>query len=122
MTFDVDDFRAVYPQFAEMSDDQLTFIAGNALLISGLEDNNSYTDADKTRLWYMLICHMATLAMRGTAGAMTAATEGSVSVSYSSPQYGKESDWYMLTPCGAAYWQIIKGHRYGGLWFDGCHC
>ena len=122
MTFDVDDFRAVYPQFAELTDDQLEFIANNALLISGLENDTSYTDAEKTRLWYMLVCHMATLAQRGTAGAMTGATEGSVSISFSSPQYGKESDWYMLTPCGAAYWQIIKGHRYGGLWFDGCHC
>ena len=41
MTFDVDDFRAVYPQFAELSDDQLEFIANNALLISGLENDTS---------------------------------------------------------------------------------
>ena len=122
MTFDVDDFRAVYPQFAELSDDQISFMANNALLISGLENDTTFTEDEKMNLWYMLVCHLATLAQRGTAGAMTGATEGSVSVSYSSPQYGKESDWYMLTPCGSAYWQIMKGHRYGGMWFVGCHC
>ena len=122
MTFDVTAFRAVYPQFAELTDDQLDFMAQNALLISGLENDTTFTDADKQNLWYMLVCHLATLAQRGTAGAMTGATEGSVSVSYSSPQYGKESDWYMLTPCGSAYWQIMKGNRYGGMWFVGCHC
>ena len=122
MTFDVEAFRAVYPQFAELPDAQLEFMAQNALIISGLETIDGFTDAEKQNLWYMLVCHLATLAQRGTAGAMSSATEGSVSVSYSTPQYGKESDWYMTTPCGAAYWQIIKGHRYGGLWFDGCHC
>ncbi len=122
MTFDVTAFRAVYPQFAELTDGQLEFMATNALLISGLESDTTFTDADKQNLWYMLVCHLATLAQRGTAGAMTGATEGSVSVSYSSPQYGKESDWYMLTPCGSAYWQIMKGHRYGGMWFVGCKC
>ena len=122
MTFDVTAFRAVYPQFTELTDDQINFMAQNALLISGLETDTTFTDADKQNLWYMLVCHLATLAQRGTAGAMTGATEGSVSVSYSSPQYGKESDWYMLTPCGSAYWQIMKGHRYGGMWFVGCKC
>ena len=122
MTFNISDFRAYYPQFAELSDDQISFMANNALLISGLENDTTFTEDEKMNLWYMLVCHLATLAQRGTAGAMTGATEGSVSVSYSSPQYGKESDWYMLTPCGSAYWQIMKGHRYGGMWFVGCHC
>lgn len=122
MTFNISDFRAYYPQFADLSDNQISFMANNALLISGLENDTTFTEDEKMNLWYMLVCHLATLAQRGTAGAMTGATEGSVSVSYSSPQYGKESDWYMLTPCGSAYWQIMKGHRYGGMWFVGCHC
>lgn len=122
MEFDIDAFRAIYPQFADIPDATLEFMWTNALMISGLENNPDYTDAEKQNLLFMLVCHMATLSQRGTAGAMVSATEGSVSVSYTSPQYGKEADWYMLTPCGAAYWQIIKGHRYGGCWFDGCSC
>ena len=122
MTFDIEKFRTIYPQFAEIPDATLEFMWTNALMISGIEDDTRIPEAQKENLLFMLVCHLATLAQRGTAGAMSSATEGSVSVSYSSPQYGKESDWYMTTPCGAAYWQIIKGHRYGGMWFDGCHC
>lgn len=122
MTFDINAFRAIYPQFADVSDATLEFYWQNALLISGLADNPDYTDAEKQNLLYMLVCHLATLAQRGTAGAMTNATEGSVSVSFSVPTSGEEASWYMLTPCGAAYWQVIKGQRAGGMWFDGCHC
>lgn len=119
MDFDVDAFREIYPQFAEIPDATLTFMWNNALLISGLENNHDYTDAQKENLLFMLVCHLATLAQRGTAGALTSATEGSVSVSFSAPPSGTEAEWYMLTPCGAAYWQIMKGHRYGGMWFCG---
>ena len=122
MTFNKADFIAIYPQFAEVPDATLTFVWTNALTLSGLETDTSYTDAEKQNLAYMLMCHMITLANRGTAGAMTGATEGSVSVSFSAPEMGKENAWYMLTPCGALYWEIIKGHKFGGMWFDGCHC
>lgn len=121
MEFDIDAFRAIYPQFADVPDATLEFYWQNALLISDLANHPDYTDEQKENLLFMLVCHLATLAQRGTAGAMTNATEGSVSVSFATPQYGKEADWYMLTPCGAAYWQVIKGHRYGGMWFCGCH-
>ena len=41
MTFDVNAFRAIYPQFAELSEAQLEFMAQNALIISGLEQIDS---------------------------------------------------------------------------------
>ena len=122
MEFDIDAFRAIYPQFADIPDATLEFMWENALMISGLANDTSMTDAQKRNLLFMLICHLATLAQRGTAGAMVSATEGSVSVGFSAPVQGKENDWYMLTPCGAAYWQIMKGHRYGGVWFGGSKC
>jgi hypothetical protein len=37
MEFDVTKFRAIYPQFANLTDEQLTFMAENALIISGLD-------------------------------------------------------------------------------------
>jgi hypothetical protein len=122
MEFDIDAFRAIYPQFADIPDTTLKFMWTNALMISGLETDSSFTLAEKQNLLFMLVCHLATLAQRGAAGALMSATEGSVSVSYSTPQSGQENDWYMLTPCGAAYWQIVKGHRYGGVWFGGSKC
>ena len=120
MEFDITNFRAVYPQFANMTDEQLQFMAQNALIISGLDVDDRIPAAQKHNLWYMLVCHLATLAQRGTAGALTSATEGSVSASFGQMQQtGGDADGYNLTPCGSAYWQIIKKYRLGGLWFKG---
>lgn len=123
MEFDIDAFRAVYPQFADVPDAALLFAWQNALMVSGLEKSDAFAAEEKRNMLYMLVCHMITLSQRGTAGAVASATEGSVSVSFStSPQTGKDSDWYMLTPCGAAYWQLIKARRQGGMWFGGSKC
>lgn len=119
MTFDVEKFRAVYPQFASLSDAQLEFMWQNALIISGIEGDTRVPEGQKENLLFMLVCHLATLAVRGTTGAMTGATQGSVSVTYATPTYTGDAAWYNLTPCGAAYWQIIKKCRLGGLWFPG---
>jgi hypothetical protein len=123
MEFDVDNFRTIYPQFTMFTDAQLTFMAENALIISGLDQDSRIPAAQKRNLWYMLICHLATLADRGTAGALVSATEGTVSASFGQMlQKGGDADWYNSTPCGAAYWQIIKKFRLGGLWFKGRKC
>ena len=120
MEFDVSDFREVYPQFANFTNRQLEYMAQNALIISGLDKDDRIPVRQKYNLWYMLVCHLATLAQRGTAGALTSATEGSVSASFGQMvQTGGDADWYNLTPCGSAYWQIIKKYRLGGLWFKG---
>lgn len=119
MTFDVEKFRAVYPQFTNLSDTQLGFMWENALVISGIEDDTRIPESQKENLLFMLMCHLATLATRGTVGAMTGATQGSVSVTYTTPTQTGDAAWYSLTPCGAAYWQIIKKYRLGGLWFPG---
>ena len=78
MEFDVDDFRTIYPQFTMFTDAQLTFMAANALIISELDQNSCIPATQKRNLWYMLTCHLATLADRGTAGALVSAAEGTV--------------------------------------------
>ena len=120
MTFDVEKFRAVYPQFASLSDAQLEFMWQNALIISGIEEDMRIPEDQKENLLFMLVCHLATLATRGTAGAMTSAKQGEVQVTYASvPSRSDDADWFNLTPCGSAYWQAIKRYRLGGLWFPG---
>ena len=120
MTFDVEKFRAVYPQFASLSDAQLEFMWENALIISGIEGDTRIPEGQKENLLFMLVCHLATLATRGTAGAMTSAKQGEVQVTYASvPSRSDDADWFNLTPCGSAYWQAIKRYRLGGLWFPG---
>ena len=74
---------------------------------------------EKENLLFMLVCHLATLASRGSAGSMTSAKEGEVQVSFAAPTATGDAAWYNTTPCGAAYWQIIKKYRLGGMWFPG---
>lgn len=119
MTFDITTFRTIYPQFADIPDETLEFMWQNALMISGLEHDTRIPEAQKQNLLFMLVCHLATLAQRGTAGPMTSAKQGEVSVSYGAMSGGTEGEWYNTTPCGAAYWQAIKRYRLGGMWFPG---
>ena len=119
MTFDIDKFRAIYPQFAEVPDVSLEFMWENALMISGIEDDSRIPDGQKENLLFMLLCHLATLAGRGSVGAMTSAKQGEVQVSYASPTATGDAAWYNTTPCGAAYWQLIKKYRLGGQWIPG---
>ena len=120
MTFDITKFRTVYPQFAETPPDaSLEFMWQNALIISGIEQDSRIPEADKENLLFMLVCHLATLASRGSAGPMTSAKEGEVQVSFAAPTATGDAAWYNTTPCGAAYWQIIKKYRLGGQWFPG---
>lgn len=120
MTFDITKFRTIYPQFADKPPDaSLEFMWQNALIISGIEQDSRIPEADKENLLFMLVCHLATLADRGSAGAMTSAKEGEVQVSFAAPTATGDAAWYNTTPCGAAYWQIIKKYRLGGQWFPG---
>lgn len=121
MTFDIEKFRTIYPQFAEVPDATLEFMWQNALIISGIEGDTRIPDDQKENLLFMLLCHLATLGTRGSTGVMTSAKQGEVQVTYSAPisNPGTDEGWYMLTPCGSAYWQIIKKYRLGGLWFKG---
>jgi hypothetical protein len=119
MTFDITKFRTIYPQFAGISDASLEFMWQNALIISGIEQDSRIPEAEKENLLFMLVCHLATLASRGSAGPMTSAKQGEVQVSFAAPTATGDAAWYNTTPCGAAYWQIIKKYRLGGQWFPG---
>jgi hypothetical protein len=119
MTFDITKFRTIYPQFAEIPDASLEFMWQNALIISGIEQDSRIPEAEKENLLFMLLCHLATLASRGSAGPMTSAKQGEVQVSFAAPTATGDAAWYNTTPCGAAYWQIIKKYRLGGKWFPG---
>lgn len=121
MTFDITLFREIYPQFSNLSDTALNFMFQNALIISGIEHDTRIPEAEKQNLLFMLICHLATLATRGTAGAMLSAQQGDVHVAFGqiASTGGGDADWYNLTPCGSAYWQAVKRYRLGGLYFKG---
>ena len=123
VVFDPTAFRESRPQLAALTDAQLREAFSVACLILDNSEASTvpYDPAngitDRATLLNLLVCHLATLALRGEAvGALASATEGSVSVSFSSPA-APGAGWFAQTPCGLAYWQAIAGYRLGGRWY-----
>lgn len=64
MTFDIEKFRAIYPQFANIPDATLEFMWQNACLISGIEDDSRIPEAQKENLLFMLVPKIAASARK----------------------------------------------------------
>lgn len=113
IVFNPADFRAMYPQFAEMSDTELTAYFNGACLLLDNTPSSPVTDlTERKTLLYMLTCHIATLKQNGNfaAGVITSAGEGKVNVSV---QPFANANWYMLSECGIMYWQATAKYRVG---------
>lgn len=123
VTFSAAEFRAKFPKFttAIISDAELENAFDIACLI--VDNTNSSVvpyDPDngvviRKTLLYLLVCHLATLALwpLGQNGPIASASQGSVSTSFSLPQGGTSGDWFKLTPCGQTFWQISAPFRMG---------
>lgn len=126
--FSPDDFRQDFPQFADVekySDRRLesAFRAASTLLdntdssiVPYNPDNGIYV---RETLLYYLTCHLLTLADQsnnGQSGPLSSVTEGSVSASFAVPQVTDKS-YYLLTPCGQAYLQMLKPYLVGGRYY-----
>lgn len=120
VVFDPQEFLEAYPQFKKgevqlLTDAQLQQAFDVACLILDNTDAAAVPyDPDKgimvrKTLLYLLVCHMATLALwpLGQSGPMASATEGSVSTSFSLPTTTGKAFWNQ-TPCGQAFWQAIQ--------------
>lgn len=104
-----------YPQFSEISDEQLTSFFAIAEQIVDNSENSRITDLKERKiLLYLLVCHMATLYLRGDiTGNITSASQGSVSSGFGSYDLGN-GKWFGQTPCGALFWQLTGKYRAGG--------
>lgn len=127
--FDPAAFREAYPRFDALTDAQLQQAFDVACLVLDNTDASPvpYDPARsifirRTLLW-LLVCHLATMALwqPGQSGPLASATEGSVSVSFSIPQ-GAGKSFYTQTPCGQAYWQAIQPYVVGGRYYPARHC
>lgn len=115
VTFDVDEFREVYPQFANVSDTALNFNFNLAEQHCDNTDSSPVDNVEKRKmLLYLLVCHITTLSLRGeeTVGALQSATEGSVSASFATPTVAG-AEYYSQTQCGLNYWQLSAMYRMG---------
>lgn len=113
VVFDVDEFKTLYPQFANVDETILQNYFNAATLLLDNTDKSPVKDlAERKMLLYMLTCHIATLKGRGDSivGTITAATEGKVNVSVT-PLVNM--NWYTQTVCGSLYWQATAKYRVG---------
>lgn len=128
--FDAKEFREAFPKFTEnvITDAQLLQCFDVACLVLDNTERSSVPYdpscgvlARKTLL-YLLVCHLATLALRpaGQSGAIASASEGSVSTSFVLPQLGRGAAWYQQTPCGQTFWAAAAPYRTGLLSYKPC--
>ncbi|XKM12666.1 DUF4054 domain-containing protein [Orbaceae bacterium ac157xtp] len=120
VTFDSVEFRLVYPMFDDRNKYSDTLL-NHCFMTAETYINNTKCSHIKNLvvrkiMLYMLTAHILTLrvqAMNGDwyAGIMASATEGSVSISMSTPNITKRNAWYMKTPFGQEYWEMTAKYR-----------
>jgi hypothetical protein len=124
VALDPAEFKQFKPQFADVADATLALYFS---LACGIVDN---TDASpfpyapdrnvevRRFILYALLCHLLTMDRNtrnsgGASGPMTAASEGSVSVSFAAPPLS-DNAYYSETPCGRAFLAMIRPYALGG--------
>lgn len=120
-------FRAIYPEFSNISDDLLPFLFDDATDYLDNTEISLVAQSDKReRLLYLLMAHLAYMRYgdidrnggSGMVGRVSSASEGSVSVSSDLGQVEFRNAWYTQSPYGMDYWQATKVYRMG-VWFSG---
>jgi hypothetical protein len=113
VVFDVDAFRAQYPEFSNVTDDQLQACFNQATLYLNNTECSVVVDLNQRAiLLNMLTAHIAYMrygdskgngGISGGVGRVSSASEGSVSVSFDMPTT-QNNAWYMQSPYGSDYW------------------
>lgn len=126
VVFEPELFRAEHPKFTEalVSDAQLFgFFKTACEYIDNTETSSIPYDPDKgvftrERMLYLVVCHLATLSLwpLGAGGPMSNASEGSVSVGYSTMSWTSGQFWNQ-TPCGQEVWLLIQRLCAGGRYY-----
>lgn len=120
VTLDIPKFRAMYPEFSNLTDAQLPFLFDRATDYLNNSDFSLVIDAAKReRLLYLLVAHLAYVRYgdangsggSGMVGRLSSASEGSVSVSSDAGQIEFRYMWYTQSQYGMDYWQATKVYR-----------
>lgn len=125
MTFDVAGFRAAFTQFLSPSDYSDSTIQGWADLASNSAMSNWFAGTSLTEQ-RLLVAHIGSMMSQaasgdGAGGAVTSASEGSVSVSFTPPPAKSALEyWLSSTPYGIQLWSLLRiasatGNIVGGL-------
>lgn len=130
VTFSFATFTAMFPEFAGLSSAQAEgYFNRSVLLCSNSESNPAFASGNLPSLLYLLTAHVAWLnaprdaagnpsssgsAPPAMSGAITSASEGSVSVSFNPGDVnagGPGQPWYMQSRYGAEYWAATAPYR-----------
>ena len=129
VVFDATAFRAIYPAFSDevkIPDAALQDCFDTAVEIVGNDDESlipydpEATPPVKTRLQVLnaLTCHLATMRYlwdATQAGALTSASQGSVSAGFGVRV--DDDSWWNSTKCGATAFMLLKRFCSGGAYF-----
>lgn len=120
VVLDVPKFRAMFPEFSNLTDAQLPFLFDQSTDYLNNSEYSLVEDAVKReRLLYLLMAHLAYLRYgdangyggSGMVGRLSSASEGSVSVSSDAGQIEFRYMWYTQSPYGMDFWQATKVYR-----------
>ena len=130
VAWDEADFLERYPQFSgKITSEQFSALWEMAVTIV---DNTESTvvpyDPDhgvyvRKIILYALMCHLATMSLwdaNGQSGALTNASEGSVSAGFHIPAIsagGITAAWYNQTICGRTAWMLLRKYSLGGRYY-----
>lgn len=119
VVFDPDDFKLQYPEFNQIESGVLGRCFDQAEILLN-NTNSSIVKSEKERktLLYLLVAHIATLLHgkdgKGGAelvGAISSASEGTVSVSTNQAGINFNNAWYQQTQYGSTYWAMTAKYR-----------
>ncbi|MEX9215662.1 DUF4054 domain-containing protein [Providencia rettgeri] len=123
----VNEFRADYSEFANVSNEEVLKLIREATLLLENSDFSVVADLDKRkRLLYLLVAHLCYLSVgdnrgnggSGFVGRVSSASEGSVSVATSLGELPASATWYVQSSYGFLFWEATKIYRMG-VWFSG---
>ena len=124
VTFDVTAWRALFPEFSNVTDQQLTGpIWTMAQAYCRNDGGGPVCDVlVQTELLNLMVAHIAQLLYgsttqpaTGLAGPITSATEGSVSVT-SGIVFNTSNQWFLSTKYGSMFWQLALPYRLARYW------
>lgn len=120
VVLDIDKFRAMFPEFSNVTDIDLQFLFDRATDYLNNTEYSLVIDAKKReRLLYLIMAHLAYVRYgdskgnggSGLVGRLSSASEGSVSVSSDAGQIEFRYMWYTQSPYGMDFWQATKVYR-----------
>lgn len=128
VVLDITKFRAMFPEFSNVTDTLLPFLFDQA---TDYLNNSDFSLVDnvikRERLLYLLMAHLAYVRYgdangnggTGMVGRISSASEGSVSVSSDAGQVEFRYMWYTQSQYGMEFWQATKVYRMAN-YYPGC--